>query len=467
MKVRQFLVAAMLIALTSGAAASSNQGSPDGNPLKPQSKYGTDSVMCITNISLYREYFKQWKSSDYTNSAINELVTPWKWVFNHCPLGSENTYVDGAKIMQFRIENEKNAALKEKYIDTLMLVYDQRVQYFPNHYKTGRSQVGSILGRKGVDLYTYNEDRYKEANDILNQAFELDGAETDGVVLIYYFRSVIKMARDGVVDSASIVDAYDRVADAIDKNINQLTKAGDTKYLEIYKNLKGNIDATFEPFATCEDLVRIYRKKMGKTPDDVELLKKITAILDRSNCSADPLYLEASVQLHKLEPSPESAYNIGRLMLKDKNLNEAIAYFDEATKSEDVAKAQTSYKYLAEIYRELRNFPRSRQMALKAIELNPEDGAPYVTIGNLYAASAKDCGNDEFTNRTAYWAAVDKFVKAKSVDPALAESVNSLISSYSAYFPTKETIFFHDHQEGDSYTVECWFTEVTTVRAAK
>jgi tetratricopeptide (TPR) repeat protein len=467
MKVRLFLLAALLITTTVEASTFSTDGFPDGKPQNTQSRYGSDSVTCVTNISLYREFFKQWKSSDYTNAAINEIVKPWKWVFNNCPLGSENTYVDGVKIMQYRIENEKNAVARAQYIDTLMHVYDQRIQYFPNHYKTGKSQEGAILGRKGVDLYTYNADRYKEAYDILHKSINLEGDNSDGTVMIYYFRSVIKMARNGQVDSASIVDVYDRVIEILDHNINSLTAKGDTRWVEIYKNFKGNIDATFEPFATCEDLVRIYKNKMSKTPDDIELLKKVTAILDRSGCQTDPLYLTASVNLHKLEPSPESAYNIGRLMLKDEKLNEALPYFEEASKSTDLNKSQTSFKMLSEIYRALKNYPRSRQMALKAIELNPNDGGPYITIGNLYAASAKDCGKDDFSSRAAYWAAVDKFIKARNVDPSVAEAANGLIAAYSAYFPTKETIFFNDYKEGAPYTIECWFTEETTIRAAK
>ena len=91
MKVRLFLLAALLITTTVEASTFSTDGFPDGKPQNTQSRYGSDSVTCVTNISLYREFFKQWKSSDYTNAAINEIVKPWKWVFNNCPLGSENT----------------------------------------------------------------------------------------------------------------------------------------------------------------------------------------------------------------------------------------------------------------------------------------------------------------------------------------------------------------------------------------
>jgi tetratricopeptide (TPR) repeat protein len=436
-------------------------------PQDKTSKYGQDSVTCVINVSLYREFLKQWKASDYNSPVIKDIISPWRWVFQNCPMASENTYVDGVKIMQYRIENEKDAVIKGKLIDTLLMVYDQRIQYFPNHFKSGKPQQGAILGRKGVDLSTYDQERYVETYDILKQSVEIDGDDSDGTVLIYYFRSVIKMARKAKLDSAMIVDVYDQVIDILDHNIVKLTKAGDTKWVENYKNFKGNIDATFEPFASCPDLVRIYGNKMIKHPEDTELLKKITNLLDRRSCQEDPLYLKASVQLHKLEPSPESAYNIGRLLLKEEKYSEAIGYFEEATKSEDIDKSHNSYKYLAESLRAIKNYPKARQMALKALELKPNDGAPYITIGDMYAASAKDCGNNELTSRVAYWAAVDKYNQAKRVDDSQAEAANKRIATYSVYFPSLETIFFHGYEEGKSYTIDCWFREETTVRASK
>lgn len=430
-------------------------------------KYGNDSVNCIINISLYREFQKQWKASDYDSPVIKDIIGPWRWVFNNCPLASENTYIDGVKIMQYRIEKEKDANIKSKLIDSLMMIYDQRIQYFPNHFKTGLPQEGSVLGRKGVDLFTYDQERFEDTYNILKRSVELDGDDSDGTVLIYYFRSVIKMARKSKVDSAVIVDVYDQVIDILDHNLNKLIKAGDTKWAENYKNFKGNIDATFEPFASCPDLIRIYSSKMKKNPEDVALLKKITSILDRRNCQEDPLYLKASVQLHKLEPSPESAYNIGRLLLKEEKYNEAIGYFDEATKSENLDKQHYAYKYLAETLRAVKNYPRSKQMALRAISLKPEDGSPYITIGDLYAASAKDCGSNDLSSRAAYWAAVDKYQQAKRVDDSQSDVANKRIATYSVYFPSLETIFFHGLEEGSAYTIDCWFKEETTVRASK
>lgn len=468
--INKMLILAVLILTASMQAAAFSPNNDNEfifQEKKDLPKYGEDSVTCVINISLYREFYKQWKASDYTSQSINEVHKPWRWVFNNCPMGSENIYVDGVNVMQYRIEKEKDASKKEKLIDTLMMIYDQRIEYFPDHYRTGQSQVGTILGRKGIDLYTYAPNRYEETYNTLKKSLELDGNSTDGSVLIYYFRSVIKMAKKAKIDSTEIVDAYDRVIDILDFNIKGLEASGDDRWAEIYKNFKGNIDATFEPFATCEDLVKLFSKKYKANPNDINLLSKITSNLDKRNCTDDPLYLNASEKLHKLQPSPESAYLIGRLLLKEEEYNKAIPYLEESTKSEDLERAHSAYKLLAEVLRATKNYPRSRQMALKAIELNPNDGTPYITIGDLYASSAKQCGDNEFTSRVAYWAAIDKYEQAKRVDPSVAETANKRIADYRVYFPSLETIFFYDYKEGDTYTVECWFTERTTIRAAR
>jgi hypothetical protein len=88
-------------------------------------------------------------------------------------------------------------------------------------------------------------------------------------------------------------------------------------------------------------------------------------------------------------------------------------------------------------------------------------------IGDMYAESARDCGDNELTQRAPYWAAVDKYIKAKQVDPSVAEDAEKRISSYSVYFPSAQTVFFYALQEGGTYKVECWINEETRIRPSK
>lgn len=421
------------------------------------SRYGSDSLTCIMNISLYREFFKQWKASDYKSETVNDVIEPWRWVFLNCPKGTQNTYIDGVKIVSYLIDNSKDPALKNKYIDTLMMVYDQRIQYF--------GKEGYVLGRKGVDLFTYRPQDIEQIYKDLKKSVELEGDNSAAPVLVWYMNAAVNMAKEGKADSVVIFETYDIAMNIIDHNITKNETIPEEK--KNWEIIQGNIELILEPFATCPDLIKIYRKKFAEAPDDVELLKKINNILDEKKCQNDPLYFETTKRLYELEPSPASAYMIGKMLLNEEKYTEAIEYLKEAEKMGDTAALQKSYKYIAQAYRALNNFPSSRTYALKSAALNTHDGDPYLMIGDMYAESAKDCGSNDLTSRVAYWVAVDKYYKAKQVDPALADEADKRISAYSVYFPTASTIFFYALKEGDIYKVECWINEETKIRAAK
>ena len=107
---------------------------------------------------------------------------------------------------------------------------------------------------------------------------------------------------------------------------------------------------------------------------------------------------------------------------------------------------------------------QGRVYARKAIELDRTDGEPYMIIGYLYASAGKDCNANPLQAKAVYWAAVDQFVKAKTVDPSIAAKANEMIRDYSKMFPTSEDAFFYNVFEGDEYQVECWINETTKAR---
>jgi len=429
----------------------------DESPSGGSGRYGSDSLTCIMNISLYREFFKQWKASDYKSETIKDVIGPWRWVFLNCPKGTQNTYIDGVKVVTYLVESTQDPALKDKYVDTLMMVYDQRIQYF--------GKEGYVLGRKGVDLFTYRPQDVENIYKALKRSVELEGDNTAGPVLVYYMNAAVNMAKSGKSDSTIIFDTYDVATQIIDNNIKKNEENPEEK--SNWMTIQGNIELILEPFATCPDLITIYRKKFNENPNDIVLLKKITTLLDDKNCHDDPFYFETTKRLYELEPTPASAYLIGKMLLSENKYAESIDYLKEAEKLEDQKYVEKSYLYIAQAYQALNNFPASRTYALKAIAINPANGEPYMMIGDLYAMSAKDCGNNDLTSRVAYWAAVDKYIKAKQVDAKVAEEADRRIASYSAYFPPIATIFFYTLKEGDTYRVECWINEDTRIRAAK
>ena len=103
-------------------------------------------------------------------------------------------------------------------------------------------------------------------------------------------------------------------------------------------------------------------------------------------------------------------------------------------------------------------------MAFKSAKLRPEWGEPYISIANIYISSAKKCASYNFEKESVYWVAVDKFIRAKSIDKTLTEKANKAIATYSKYFPNTESCFFNGVESGQGYMVECWINESTKVR---
>ena len=112
----------------------------------------------------------------------------------------------------------------------------------------------------------------------------------------------------------------------------------------------------------------------------------------------------------------------------------------------------------------LGNYIKAKSLANQLLSMNPYNGEAYIIIGDAYAKGRKDCGDNECTSRAAYWAAVDKYSRAKSVDPSVAEQAQSRINTYTAQFPKKEDCFFHGINDGTSFTFDCWIGETSTVR---
>lgn len=425
-------------------------------------KYGEDSVACITNLSLYREYFKQWKASGYKSEAVNDAVRPWRKVYFGCPKSSQKMYLDGLQMMDHffkKAEGDNRAAI----MDTIEMIYLQRLENFPT--KKGKSQKGDIYGRLGVDIMQMMPERCNKAYDYLKESVALEGDEASISSMVYYFRATIRKVKNGEAEETLVIDTYDELSTLIEANLDK--SAGTSKEAH-WKNAQSNIEKTFEPYATCEALTGIYQKKFEANPEDIDLLKKITKILKKKKCTSSELFFSSTKKLYELEPTPKAAMLMGKMLIEEENYTDAAKYMEEAVGMIDDEKEKADIlSDLGKIYFKLNQFVKARSYARQSIALNPADGMSFILIGDMYAASAGDCGDNDLTKKVAYWAAVDQYYKAKKADSELTELVNKRVATYNKYFPTTETIFFYDLKEGDSYQVDCWINETTTVRAAK
>ena len=367
-------------------------------------------------------------------------------------------YANGAKMYKRLIKKEKDAEKKELLIDTLFMIYDQRIVNF--------NQEGFVLGLKGVDMLQYRKDKLEEAHSILAKSVELESKKSKAGAVTGYFQSAIKLLEVEKVEKEKVIEIYDEVITIIEYQTGKLQGEKYASKRAFYETAKDNVNILFEPVANCDDLKKIYGAQFESKKEDAEWLKRAAGLMNKKECTDDPLFVKIAETLHNLQPSAVSAFNMGKMMIDKKSFSKATTFLKQAIElQEDSLKKADYYYMLANHYfKNLKQFAAARVFAQKAASLHTGWGWSYLLIGDLYSASAKDCGENDFEKGAVYWVAVDKYIRAKSIDGSIAEEANKKIATWSKYFPTKKDAFFYNYTEGKSYTVGCWINETTTVR---
>ena len=154
-----------------------------------------DSVECGVYLSGYREFLKI-DVYDYAREA-------WLKAFENCPESSEKMYVDGVTIYRKFLETAPDGPAREGLIDTLMLIYDRRMEYFGGE--------GNVLGRKGTDLLNYRGadiDQVRNAYEMLKKSIELQGSKSQESVMLLFISAGIMLNNNQIIDDSQVIDDY-------------------------------------------------------------------------------------------------------------------------------------------------------------------------------------------------------------------------------------------------------------------
>lgn len=414
-----------------------------------ESKYGVDSLQTIKNASIYTEFVKQ--------KNYKEALPAWRYVFMNAPKFQMTTYVRGEEIMTGLYQQTKDPA----YIDTLMMVYDQRIKYFGNHPRYGEYY---ILGKKGADLYRFgkkDDNTLKEAYGYLTKSFEVEGAKTHPVTVQILFFAAGDLLKKEMISRDEYINLYMKLGAYAENGMKHAAKP------EMFKDVKAKLDAMFfdAGVADCATLNKLLGARYEANPTDVATLKEISSLLRRSECVDLPLYASVAEQLYKQDPSADAAYSLAIMFLKRQEFDKTEVYLKEAIdKAEDNSAKGDYYMRMAQLKLSKGQLAAAKSNALEVLKINPSNGAALILIGKAYASYSKNYGEDDFDHASVFWVAVDKFNKAKQVDPSVAEEVNKLVATYSPHFPNKEEAFFRNVTAGSTVKIGDWINETTKAR---
>ncbi|MBP3419759.1 MAG: hypothetical protein J6K74_04105 [Marinifilaceae bacterium] len=416
------------------------------------SKFGLDSLKTLQMASICSQYCKQKNYKDALNS--------WRYLFFNAPAFQMRTYINGEAIVKDALARTKDS----KYVDTLMMIYDQRIKYFGKDPRYGEAY---LLGKKGADLLRYRKsDRESvlEAYNCFVKSYEMTQGKTQPMVLRNMFNSAGTLMRMEAMETAAYVDLYMKLTDFLD---NAVTMAKDP---EPFKEAKGDIDAMFidAGIADCEILTKVLSARYDANPTDVVNLKGIASILRRSECLDGELYANVAEALYAAEPDADAAYSLAILFGRRQDYDKMEEYLKAAIEKSDSEENKSEYYLkLASIKLSKNDYAEVKRLCLQALKGNPSSGEAYILIGKAYAAYAPKYGSEDFDHKTVFWAAVDKFQQAKRIDPSKTDEANRLIQLYSQHFPVVKDGFFNGLQEGDTFTIEGWINEKTIARFTK
>lgn len=416
-----------------------------------QSKWGDtpdDSIACISNVSLYQEFYKQ--------KSYTDCYEPWRQILKHCPRYSKAVYQKGEVIMKSMINSAQNAEERDAYIDEMMRMFDQRIQYF------GEEAV--VLAKKAQTLSTLRPKDVKSVYEIYAQAIASDAHQLDENYVTLFFKATVDYVQAGLAEPSLVIDNYDIASDLLDSIRDQIED--DSAKIAKISGYINNVEAVFSPYASCDQLIAIYQKKFEADPKNPALLKKITDIMMKKDCTNNPLFFSATENLYELEPSPSTAMRMGSMCYGKKKYADAISYTQDAVKNlTDKKDLYKAYLIMGLSYSGMGSYSAARTALLKAAEVDRTKGEPYINLAMVYANSFRSI-DDGMGGRSAYWAAVDELRHAKQIEPTdnIIAIADKLIGSYSAAFPKKNDAFMLDLIDGHSYVVPGWIGKSTIIR---
>ena len=425
--------------------------------------HGQDSIDCLNNISLYSENLK--------TKNFTDAYTYWKKVFADAPVSRHSLYTDGVTILKNLIAGTKVLDERKGYADTLMLVYDQQLQYLDrlNLLRKTPWTEYYVKGEKAHTYLTYypRMDNNK-AYDMLREVIETAGDKNQYYIIGDYMKvSLAKLKNDSTHREQFIQDylvSAEYIA-AINEKVQNMSTPN-PKLIEAVAKIKDNVDGYFinSGAAECSQLEAIYAPKVEENKDNLEYLRKVVGVMAMLDCTESDVYYTASEYAHHIAPTAATAAGCAYSYLKRGDMTKSIEYFDQAIELDTVAESKADYCYKAAvILNSNRQLSKAKSYVTKAISLNSNKGAYYILLANIYAAAPQ--WNDEpLIDKCKYFVVLDRLYQAKRVDESVAEEANKMIAAYSTHTPGKEQLFMLGKKEGDKVHVGGIINETTTIR---
>lgn len=433
--------------------------------------------------SIYRQALK---AKDWDVAFEN-----WQKAYDMAPAADgkrDYHFIDGVKLYVHKFQNETDEAKKTEYKENINRLYDEAVQAYTNRDIKPSScgddagcydkKIGYVYGRKGYDMFYSLNASYSKNLSVYDMALEKGGNDVEYTVFDPIAAMVVYQYQKGKLEKEKTLAYFFKMEEIAEYNAANNQKLG-TYYDQAWKAAK----AKFAPIETeifdCDYFKPIYQKMYDENPDDMDQLKNLVGLLKKRGCDEnDPMLVDLEgkwkVYAAKTNAARQAEFEannpsvMAKKMYDSGDFEGAIRKYDEAINSEadPVKKGSYLFSKASIQFRKLKQYSKARATAREASKLRPNWGRPIVLIGDMYGSSARKCG-DDWNQRLAIIAAIDKYNYAKSVDPEIAEEATERANKYYASLPDKTEGHMRGVKKGERVTVGCWIGESVSVRFKK
>ena len=423
---------------------------------------------------LYRQFLKGKQPAELAKLDAENFKLAfdnWKKAYEIAPAADgqrPSHYADGRKIYKAMVTRESDAAKKDEYNEVILRLYDEQAECYKNE--------AYLMGRKAFDMFYMPAYGYRTTTlDAFKIALEKGGNDTEYIILEPMAQVMVYLYKNKQLSQQETQKLYTQLEEIADHNI-----ANNAKYKEYYESAKARMAAQF---GEIEDEVfdcAYFKKKLvpqyREHPDDLEVIKYVYNKLRNQGCdSTEAVMVELKGKYQVIAQAINDSLEIVRRqnnpgydavqLQKEGKYEEAVVRYQEALEGADDPEAKAQYYYSIAFIQtwQFGQYQSAVGNARKAANLKSGWGKPYILIGDIYGKSSRSCG-DDWGQRMAVLAAIDKYAYAKSIDSEVSDEANKRIGNYSSARPEKQEGFMRGVKEGQTVSVPCWIGESVKVR---
>lgn len=413
-------------------------------------KFGADPADRENNVKMLNQL-----QDSYMMKQYDEVLVLMRPLIEKCPKATPNLYIRGVEIYRNKLLKATSKEDRTKYLDSMMILYDQRAVAFGDHPKQG---LPYIKEQKAKMFFDFAPTEVERATKYFREAIEVSGTKIDPDVLVAFFNMLTDSFKLDDLTPEAYLDDYEYLTTLLGKEPSPETEPALAAIEQLFVSSGA---------ANCENIEKIFRPKYEAAKTDGALIKKILGLFQRGKCNND-FQFSLLEQYYKTDPTPEMAAMLASAYEDRKDFTKALSFIEIAIASESDPKQKVNY-YLraASANLTMGNYRNAADLSRKAIAIDEASPMAHFVYANAMAGGVSQACSD-FDRQAAYWLVVDLYrnaLKYIGEDEGIRATINSAINSYSGNFIKKEDVFMYGLDEGAAYTVNCgWISGRTTVR---